>query len=70
MAKVTARSTLAFDGKVIAKAGKEFDSKAVPAPILKDWVKRGLCSSPPKSATRTKTNKSVELRAANSKSDA
>ena len=52
MAKITARSTLAFDGKVVAKAGKEFDSKAVPAPILKDWVKRGLCSPPPKTAIR------------------
>ncbi len=52
MAKLTARSTLAFDGKVIAKAGKQFDSKAVPGPILKGWVARGLCSPPPKATAR------------------
>ena len=58
MAKMTAFTTLSYNGQNIARAGKEFNSKDVPAQVLEAWAARGWCSpipaaKAPKAASRT-----------------
>ena len=47
MAKITAFTTLSYNGQNIARAGKEFDSKDVPVQVLEAWAARGWCSPIP-----------------------
>ena len=49
MSKVTALTTLSFQGQQIARAGKQFESKGLPDEVLQSWAAKGWCSPLPAS---------------------
>ncbi len=47
MTKMTAYTTLSFEGQQVALAGKEFEGKALPPKVLQGWAAKGWCSPIP-----------------------
>ncbi len=66
MAKMTANTTLSFEGQQVARAGKQFETKGLPAKVLQGWAAKGWCSPNPSRAGAKSNQPSSKKRADNS----
>ncbi len=62
MAKMIANTTLSFEGQQVARAGKEFEGKELPAQVLEGWAAKGWCSlNPGKKAAKSNQSRSRKV---------
>ena len=69
MAKMTAFTTLSYEGRVIARAGKEFEGRDLPEKVLEAWAARGWCSPLLAKAVASTSKKAQRKAAAESMGD-
>lgn len=69
MPKMTAFTTLSYEGRVIARAGKQFEGRDLPQKVLEAWAARGWCSPLPAKAPASTHKKSQPKAAAKSMGD-